>query len=173
MAEQIQINRAPILTLWAAAVAERLGFDRDAALTLGKCLAGLNAQAKGRSLGIFAPKKPEKGPPKKAARGEEFWVELCGRALPAKNTDAGIRAVVGDKPIDSAGVQRYLEGKFGDDLPAVERALADLAGAFKPEELAERAFALYEQFRPSIPPGVRGWGAKGVLDLAVVRSLGR
>ena len=29
MAAPIRINRAPVLTLWAAVVAERLGFDRD------------------------------------------------------------------------------------------------------------------------------------------------
>ena len=29
----ISINRAPVLTLWAAVVAERLGFNRDTALT--------------------------------------------------------------------------------------------------------------------------------------------
>jgi len=31
---RIEINRAPVLTLWAAVVAERLGHDRRAALTL-------------------------------------------------------------------------------------------------------------------------------------------
>ena len=41
----ISINRAPVLTLWAAVVAKRLGFDHDEALTLGKAVAGLNAQA--------------------------------------------------------------------------------------------------------------------------------
>ena len=30
---KIKINRAPVLTLWAAVVAERLGFDHDEALT--------------------------------------------------------------------------------------------------------------------------------------------
>ena len=37
----VSINRAPVLTLWAAVVAERLGFDEDEALSLGKALAGL------------------------------------------------------------------------------------------------------------------------------------
>jgi hypothetical protein len=31
----ISINRASVLTLWAAVVARRLGFDEDEALTLG------------------------------------------------------------------------------------------------------------------------------------------
>ncbi len=46
---KITINRAPVLTLWAAVVAERLGFDRAEALTLGKAVAGLNAYAKQES----------------------------------------------------------------------------------------------------------------------------
>ncbi|GAB4478980.1 MAG: hypothetical protein OHK0044_26210 [Burkholderiaceae bacterium] len=56
---RVTVNRAPVLTLWAAVVAERLGFDRDEALTMGRVVAGLNAYAKGKSLGIFkpAPKK--------------------------------------------------------------------------------------------------------------------
>ena len=51
----ISINRAPVLTLWAAVVAERLGFRRDEALTLGRAVAGLNAYSKGVSLGLFRP----------------------------------------------------------------------------------------------------------------------
>ena len=39
----ISINRAPVLTLWAAVVAQGLGFDEDESLTLGKAVAGLNA----------------------------------------------------------------------------------------------------------------------------------
>jgi hypothetical protein len=37
----ININRTPVLTLRAVVVAERLGFDRDTALTLGREVAGL------------------------------------------------------------------------------------------------------------------------------------
>ena len=55
----IRINRAPVLTLWAAVVAERLGFDRATALTLGQAVAGLSAYAKGVSLGIVEP-RPER-----------------------------------------------------------------------------------------------------------------
>jgi len=48
---KITINRAPVLTLWAAIVAERLGFDQAEALTLGRAVAGLNAYAKRRQAG--------------------------------------------------------------------------------------------------------------------------
>jgi hypothetical protein len=168
----VQTNRAPVLTLWGAVVAERLGYETQSALSLGKALSGLNAQAKGRSLGIFHPKKaPDGGPPKKVGLGEEFWIELCGRGIPAKNTDDGIRAVVKDKPVDPAGVQQYLKKKFGEDLDRVKEAMRDLAESFESEGLASRAYSLYEKFRPVIPRGKRGWGAKGDLDLDLIRSL--
>ena len=57
--KKIKINRAPVLTLWAAVVAERLGYDEKASLTLGKAVAGLNAQSKGRRLGIYEEKSEE------------------------------------------------------------------------------------------------------------------
>ncbi len=40
---RVMVNRAPVLTLWAAVVAEVLGFEHDEALTLGRAVAGLNA----------------------------------------------------------------------------------------------------------------------------------
>jgi hypothetical protein len=169
----ISINRAPVLTLWATVVAERLGFDEGEALTLGKALAGLNAQAKGRRLGIF---KPHEEKPKKARekeRGEEFWIEICGRPLPARNTKDGIRAVKGAQVIEPEGVRRYLASKFGDNLDQVRSAMKRLAKSFQPKELAERCFGLYERFRPAIPEGAKGWGAKGELDLAMIEGLVR
>ncbi len=53
--DTVTVNPAPVLTLWAAVVAECLGFDHDEALTLGKAVAGLTAQSKGQRLGIFTP----------------------------------------------------------------------------------------------------------------------
>jgi hypothetical protein len=169
----ISINRAPVLTLWATVVAQRLGFDEDEALTLGKALAGLTAQSKGRRLGIYKPHEEGAKQAREKERGEEFWIELLGRPLPAKNTDEGIRAVKGTQVIEPEGVQRYLESKFGDDLPVVQKAMTKLAKAHKAKELAERAFSLYEQFRPSIPAGVNGWGARGELDLGLIEGLGK
>ncbi len=50
-------------------------------------------------------------------------------------------------------------------------AMRDIANGFRPEELSKNAFRLYEKFRPAIPEGVTGWGAKGSLDLDRIRSL--
>ena len=53
----IRINRAPVLTLWATVVAERLGYPAETALTLGRFVAGSSARAKARRLGISDEKQ--------------------------------------------------------------------------------------------------------------------
>jgi hypothetical protein len=50
------------------ALAQRLGFDENEVLTVGKAVAGLNAQTKGRKLGLF---KPHQEKPKKAREKEQ------------------------------------------------------------------------------------------------------
>jgi hypothetical protein len=167
----ILINRAPVLTLWATTVAKRLGSDEDEALSLGKAVAGLTAQSKGRRLGIYKPVPQEIKEARARKRGEEFFVEVCGRSVPAISTEEGVRAVTRGRLVESAGVERYLESKFGDSLEEARAAMRDLAKAFRPEQLRERAFGLYEDFRPAIPAGVAGWGAKGKLDIARIRAL--
>src|ERR1700693_3809892 len=105
----ILVNRAPVLTLWATTVAERLGFDEDEALSLGKAVAGLNAQSKGQRLGIFKPVPQEVKRARARKREEEFLIEICGRQVPAINMTDGVRAVIKNKPIESKSVERYLE----------------------------------------------------------------
>jgi uncharacterized membrane protein len=169
----VTVNRAPVLTLWASVVAERLGFDRAEALTLGKTVAGLNAQSKGRALGIFAPsKKAEAERRRKGLRqGETTSVLLLHRAVPCVRTADGLRALNKDRPVEPDSVERYLAAKFGDALAATRRAMEQLARAMDPETLAEKAYGLYEAFRPEVPKGTRGWGKAGVLSLERIRSL--
>ena len=169
----IEINRASVLTLWAAVVAERLGFSREEALTLGKAVAGLNAQSKGRRLGIFHPvgAVPARKPHRKA--GERHQVDLLGRPVTVEQTKDGARAVIKDALVRPASVETYLQGKFGEHLEAARQAMTALANRFPPEELARTAFGLDEQFRPAIPAGVKGWGATGKLDLELIASIAK
>jgi hypothetical protein len=95
----VMVNRAPVLTLGAAVVAEVLGFEHDEALTLGRAVAGLNAYSKGVSMGLFQPTPTEV------------------------------------------------------------------------KELTERAYTLYEKFRLEIPPGKKGVGASGKLDLNLIHKM--
>lgn len=172
--DTVNINRAPVLTLWAAVVAERLGFEHDEALTLGTAVAGLTAQSKGQRLGIFTP-SPAEVRRKRAEKAREagvFAVALLGRAVPVRHTDEGLRAVGKDqKPVAPESVEKYPAGKFGDALPAVRAAMVKLAKSRTAEALADEAFRLYEVFRPAVPAGERGWGAQGTLSLKKIERL--
>src|SRR5436305_12783427 len=143
--QTISVNRAPVLTLWAAVVAQRLGFDKDEALTLGKAVAGLNAQAKRHRPGMVKPHEEGAVKAREKGLGEVFWIELCGRAVPARNTEGGIRAVWGTEPIDPDSVERYLKSNFIQEMGVVRSALEKLAQAFSPEELVDEACTLYER----------------------------
>ncbi len=171
--KKIKINRAPVLTLWATIVAERLGYDKETALTLGKAVAGLNAQSKGRRLGIYEEKSAEEKEKeaKKQKQVKVEFIELLGRGIPAVKTSKGLRASVKGEEIAPRSVETYLEQKFGEDLDDARSAMEKLAKAFTPKQLESKAYDLYEKFRPEIPEGKKGWGVKGELDLEYIRSL--
>lgn len=174
--KKIKINRAPVLTLWATIVAERLGYKKDEALTFGKAIAGLNAQSKGKRLGIYEEKKDkeegEKETKEKKTDKVEF-IELLGRGVPAVKTSQGLRASIKGEEIDAESVQKYLKQKFGEDLDEARTSMEKLAKAYTPKQLESKAYDLYEKFRPEIPEGKKGWGAKGDLDLDYIVSLAK
>jgi hypothetical protein len=91
--------------------------------------------------------------------------------VPAIDTTDGVRTVIKNQPIESKSVERYLESKFGESLDTAHAAMRDLAKTFRPDQLLKNAFRLYEEFRPAIPEGVTGWGAKGNLNIDRIRSL--
>jgi len=168
----VMIRRAPVLTLWAAVVAEVLGFEHDEALTLGRAVAGVNAYSKGVSLGLFQPIPREVKEKREKMRKEEtVTIDLVHRAVPEKDTDEGLRALSGESPIHPRSLQRYLESKFGDALDEVYKAMLELAKSIELSRLAEMAYTLYEKFRPDILPSKKGWGASGKLDLALIRNM--
>jgi len=110
---------------------------------------------------------------KRLPEGKARHVDLLHRAVPVVRTAEGLRAVSKGNPVSAESVQRYLEARLGDELPAVKAAMRALARRFPPEDLARRAYGLYEAFRPEVPAGTRGWGAIGVLDLGKVRAAGQ
>ena len=171
--KKIKINRAPVLTLWAAVVAERLGYDEQTALTLGKAVAGLNAQSKGRKLGIYEEKSEDekKEDKRKEKKVEVEIIEVLGRGVPVVETPRGLRAAIKGEAIHAESVDAYLKQKFGEDLDDARAAMQKLAKAYTPKQLESKGYDLYEKFRPQIPEGKKGWGAKGELDLDYIRSL--
>ena len=99
------------------------------------------------------------------------FIEILGRGVPAIKTPHGLRAAIEGQPIHAESVATYLKQKFGDDFDEARAALQKLAKAYQPKQLEGKAYGLYEKFRPGIPEGKKGWGAKGELDLDYIRSL--
>jgi hypothetical protein len=90
---RVMVDRAPVLTLWAAVVAEVLGFEHDKALTLGRAVAVVNPCCKQLSLRLFQPTPKEAQEQRRKMRKEEsVTVALLHRAVPAKNTEKGLLA---------------------------------------------------------------------------------
>jgi hypothetical protein len=170
---KININRAPVLTLWATVVAERLGYKHAEALTLAKALTGSTAQAHGQALGIYTPK--EKNGAKKASKESQplqvFSEQFLAKKIAMVRTKEGVRAVSNGQPIKPESVERYLASKFGDALPDVLDAMEQLAKSMPPKELSANAYKLYGSFVPKVAAGTQGWGAKGELDLDLIRKL--
>ena len=165
----IRVNRAPVLTLWAAIVAERLGHDADAAITLGRAVAGSSARVKARAIGL--EEKREDGGAREAAKpAPRQTVHLLGRDLPVVEQDGSLYALDHGKPAAPHPARAYVEKAFGEHLPAVRRAMETLADGLPPEELNRVGFRLYEHFRPEVPAGAAGWGKKGVLDLKLIET---
>lgn len=163
----IRVNRAPVLTLWAAVVAERLGHPPDTALSLASAVAGTAARAKARRLGLAEAADGETAP---RPSGPRRTVRLLGREIPVAETPDGLLAAEPDgKPARPGAVAAYLARAFGDHLAAVRAAMEALAARQDPDELNRTGFRLYEAFRPDVPADVRGWGAKAVLDLNRIR----
>jgi hypothetical protein len=166
----VTVNRAPVLTLWAAVVAEQLGHPPDTALTLGRSVAGSAARVKARNIGR-EERKADRDAETPRLREEHVTAPVLLlnktiRLLP--NDDGELRAADGDQPADPIGVERYLAKAFGDHLADVRTAMEELASRYDPAELNRIGFRLYEKFRPEIPPGNEGWGAKAVLDVAKI-----
>lgn len=168
----IRVNRAPVLTLWAAIVAERLGHDADAAITLGRAIAGSSARVKARAIGL--EENPGGGElrdtTKSTPSAPSQTVRLLGRDLPVIEQKGSQYALNHDKPASPRSAYGYVEKAFGEHLAAVRRAMKTLADSLPPEELNRIGFRLYEHFRPEVPAGAAGWGKKGVLDLKQIED---
>jgi hypothetical protein len=74
------------------------------------------------------------------------------------------------RPAGAAGVRAYLARAFGDRLGEVRAAMEALAASLPPDELDRVGFRVYERFRPEVPEGVEGWGAKALLDIGRIRK---
>lgn len=168
---RVQVNRAPVLTLWAAVVAERLGHPPDLALSLAKVVAGSAARAKARRLGIAEESDKARERHDAAPVSPQQTLQLLGKQIRLTHDEDGVvLADGGGQPEPAKPVRAYLARAFGEHLSTVRAAMEALASRYDPQELNRIGFRLYEHFRPEVPPDAKGWGAKGLLDLDKVLS---
>jgi hypothetical protein len=171
--QPIQVNRAPVLALWATVVAEALGHSHDTALTLGRYVTSSSARIKARSIGVMdeAQEATERLAQAEALNPKMQVVRLLGRDIPVlPATDGTPRANEKGKPMSATGARAYIARAFGDRLGEVRSEMAALAASLPPDELNRVGFRIYEKFRPDVPRGAEGWGAKGVLHIERIRT---
>jgi len=167
----IIINRAPVLHLWAASVTHLVHpeLDWESSLSAGAAVSAICAVAKGRSIGTVPEKDSEdKSRRKKEQDGEE--IEVMHFRLRLK----GRLCVVGSEEKGKLGGEDALRKKFGEaEYEKVRGVFEEALESWKgeEEELNKRAFGMYEDFRPNVSKGQKGWGRKGELKIEKVRTV--
>ena len=84
--------------------------------------------------------------------------------------DGTPRANEKGKPMSASAARSYITRALGDRLSEVRAEMEALAATLPPEEHNRISFRLYEQFRPEVPRGAEGWGAKGMLHIDRIRG---
>ncbi len=149
MAQPVRVNAAPVLTLWAAVVAERLGHPPDTALSLASAIAGTASRARAGAAGIT----------------------LLGRQVPVVRLPDGTFRAADDTGAAAPAepIRAYLARAFGPRLPEVRGAMEERAARHPPEELNRIGLALFATFRPEMPPGAAGRPQRARLHLDRIR----
>lgn len=169
----IIINRAPVLELWGACVAHFLHpeLSWNLCLSIGSSISTITAISKGRSIGTIAsPDQSKNDATGNQAKKKGDHPTITVMSFPMMIKDDSV--LVKGKPKTTREVS--LVRKYGSDeiygkaKDAMTEALEDWRG--KEDELDTKAFHMYEQFRPDVAKGQKGWGRKGELHLSKVRE---
>ncbi|CAL1700750.1 unnamed protein product [Somion occarium] len=168
MPKSVVINRAPIMAAWAFVVAERLGFQREEALSIASVYTEMNAISKGVSLGIYDERK-QKGV-EATKGGSQPYVDLMGRRVPLFQTSSQQwRALSSGTPVAPATAFSYIKRSLRQTTPHIVGALRLLALSYPATMLNERGFSLYAEFRPEVD----GWGKRGEIKCKSILALRR
>ncbi|PFH52791.1 hypothetical protein AMATHDRAFT_1834 [Amanita thiersii Skay4041] len=176
------INRSPVMMAWATIVAERLGFKRDEALSIGfkskLCLniygpnnvsasvyTEMNAISKGVSLGIYEQGKQYGLDADK--QGSQPYVDIMNRSPLFRAQSGQWRAMLNSEPASPSHAFSYISQSFRQTTGHVMGALRLLAESYSSEALNKVAWELYAQFRPA----AEGWGKRAQMSCAIILSL--
>ena len=110
---KVWVNRGPVLSLWAAVVAQREGHRWQSAVTIGRAIASNFAASKAQKLGIQRSSKVD---------GEWEELPVFGTFVSAKKTEEGVCAVQNGRVISAQAAQSYLQNAFSVNLPFAQGA---------------------------------------------------
>lgn len=187
----VYVNRAPIMTVWATLVLERLGFERREALSLAHCYVNTTSTARGVSLGIIPASEQEKALSKISSNQPHF--ELMGVKIPLikLGQTQEWRGISKGEVIGPDQAFNYMRKSMYQTLPLVIGALSLLADSYVnpstpkmkyelndaeavevpgPDLLHAKAYELYTQFRPST---AGEWGKKSMFYCTKALALRR
>jgi hypothetical protein len=171
--EKVMINRAPVLQLWSACVAQLVypKLSWETCLSIGSAISTICAVSKGRSIGAIPEHDDSEKGKKRSQKMEELDViKVMQFKIPLKR---GLALVGAQQKNGKPGTEEPLKRKFGEREYSKVKDVFDYC--LRPwrgheEELNEKAFKMYERFRPQVSSGQRGWGRKGTLSLDTVKS---
>lgn len=166
LASQIYVNRSPVMILWGAVCGSfSQGLKWEEALSVASAAASVIAGQKAAllELGGWGP-----------AAGDSS-VGLLGVRVSVTRTEAGMRGMdKNGEQVEPRMVRLLLETKFECQLNPLKVEMERVARTYAPECLLEDdgrlVYLLYVRFRPRVPLGRAGWGAKGNLDTARLKN---
>ncbi|KAL0070690.1 hypothetical protein AAF712_001911 [Marasmius tenuissimus] len=165
--KSVVINRAPLMTLWATMVAERMGFKREEALTIASVYTEMNAISKGVSLGIFEEGK-KRDSTLQAEAPNLTSISSVEECTPLYQTqDEEWRALLHSTPAKPSAAFGYISRSFRQTTPHVAGSLRLLADSYSPNEINGKAWSLYVKFRPD----VNEWGKRSKVECSDILNL--
>ncbi|KAJ7228585.1 hypothetical protein GGX14DRAFT_547571 [Mycena pura] len=159
------VNRAPLLTAWATLVAERLGFQREEALSIASVYTEMNAISKGVSMGVY--KQGSEIGMEASPGGSQPYVDLMGRRPLFRTQSSQWRALSGGVAVQPSTAFSYISRALRQTTPHVIGAMRLLVTSYSPEEINTKAWGLYAEFRPE----VNGWGARAEVKCEMILGL--
>ncbi|KAF9076721.1 hypothetical protein BDP27DRAFT_1209460 [Rhodocollybia butyracea] len=159
------VNRAPLMAAWATIVAERMGFQRDEALSIASSYTEMNAISKGVSLGMY--KDGKQNGLEAVTGGTQPYVNLMGRRPLYQMHNERWRALHSGTPTQPNTAFSYISRSLRQTMPFIVGALQLLASSFTSQEINEKAWGLYTQFRPAGD----GWGERSQVRCATILAL--
>lgn len=175
LAPRIYVNRSPVMILWGAVCAERcFHLKWEEALSVASAAASAIARRKAASLDL-ADISGES-----SAKNNDVSLVFLGllgvevSTLRDPITDE-VRTIDRGVHVDPLRVSALLESRFGTQLVPLKAEMRRIAAIFDPQSLKSRdgqlVYDLYVKFRPDVPRGRAGWGAKGSLEIEKLRTL--